>query len=433
MKIIIIGSIAAGVSAAARLAAAQRGAQITVYEKGGFYSCGTGGLPHYLCEDLDSLNKAIQAKETELNAQGITAHLRHEVRGIDAAARKVTVCDLATGRVFEDHYDKLVLATGSSNRVPQVPGSDRVGVQTLKTVEDLIFLKEFVRTPYVRDIVILGGSWAGLEIAKSFLKLGRNVRIIEKEQQLLPQFDPEVSKLIQKELEIIGGALSDPKRPLVAILGGSKVSSKIGVINNLGEQVRSFPGRTFVEQVQTNRGTYPCDLCVVAIGVTPNTGLLAGTGAQLAPNGAVLIGADLATSVPNIYAVGDCAACRDGSLRTSSLKVADLEIARTGLTETEARKAGLRVKSAMATGTDRPGICPNPHRITIKLVYEANTRQVLGAQAWGEKNVSARINAIAVAIRAGMTVEALGQVDFVYSSSSCSIWDPVQIVCGQAQ
>lgn len=387
MKIIIIGSIAAGVSAAARLAAAQRGAQITVYEKGGFYSCGTGGLPHYLCEDLDSLNKAIQAKETELNAQGITAHLRHEVRGIDAAARKVTVCDLATGRVFEDHYDKLVLATGSSNRVPQVPGSDRVGVQTLKTVEDLIFLKEFVRTPYVRDIVILGGSWAGLEIAKSFLKLGRNVRIIEKEQQLLPQFDPEVSKLIQKELEAQG------------------------VQFNLGEQVRSFPGRTFVEQVQTNRGTYPCDLCVVAIGVTPNTGLLAGTGAQLAPNGAVLIGADLATSVPNIYAVGDC----------------------TGLTETEARKAGLRVKSAMATGTDRPGICPNPHRITIKLVYEANTRQVLGAQAWGEKNVSARINAIAVAIRAGMTVEALGQVDFVYSSSSCSIWDPVQIVCGQAQ
>lgn len=178
MKIIIIGSIAAGVSAAARLAAAQRGAQITVYEKGGFYSCGTGGLPHYLCEDLDSLNKAIQAKETELNAQGITARLRHEVRGIDAAARKVTVCDLATGRVFEDHYDKLVLATGSSNRVPQVPGSDRVGVQTLKTVEDLIFLKEFVRTPYVRDIVILGGSWAGLEIAKSFLKLGRNVRIL---------------------------------------------------------------------------------------------------------------------------------------------------------------------------------------------------------------------------------------------------------------
>ena len=113
--------------------------------------------------------------------------------------------------------------------------------------------------------------------------------------------------------------------------------------------------------------------------------------------------------------------------------MAQLEIARTGLTEAEARKAGLRVKSAMATGNDRPGICPNPHPITIKLVYEANTRQVVGAQAWGGKNVSARINAIAVAIRAGMTVEALGQVDFVYSSADCSIWDPIQVVCGQAR
>lgn len=232
---------------------------------------------------------------------------------------------------------------------------------------------------------------------------------LKKSSSFCPQFDPEVSKLIQKELEAQG------------------------VQFNLGEQVRSFPGRTFVEQVQTNRGTYPCDLCVVAIGVTPNTGLLAGTGAQLAPNGAVLIGADLATSVPNIYAVGDCAACPRRLSAHQQPEGGGSGDRPHRPDRDRGRKAGLRVKSAMATGTDRPGICPNPHRITIKLVYEANTRQVLGAQAWGEKNVSARINAIAVAIRAGMTVEALGQVDFVYSSSSCSIWDPVQIVCGQAQ
>ncbi|MGN0975736.1 MAG: FAD-dependent oxidoreductase [Gemmiger sp.] len=408
MKIIVIGSIAAGVSAAARLAAGERSAQITVYEKGAFYSCGVGGLPHYLGESLAALNEAIQGKERELAAAGITAHLRHEVQRIDAAARQITVCDLATGRVFTDRYDKLVVATGSSNRIPQVPGANRVGVQTLKSVEDLIFLKEYTRTPYVRDIVILGGSWSGLELAKVFLKMGRKVRIIEKESQLLPQFDPEVSKLIQAELEAQGVQFS------------------------LGEQVRAFPGKTFIEQVQTTRGSYPCDLCLVAIGVQPNTALLAGTGAALAPDGAVLIDSDLSTSVPGIYAVGDCAQCRQGSLRTSSLRVGELEIARTGLTEAEARKTGLRVKSAMATGTDRPGICPHPNKITIKLVYEANTRQVVGAQAWGGKNVSARVNAIAVAIRAGMTVDALGQVDFVYSSAQCSIWDPIQIVCGQA-
>ena len=207
---------------------------------------------------------------------GNTAHLRHEVQRIDPAARQLTVCDLATGRVFTDRYDKLVVATGSSNLIPQVPGCHRVGVQTLRTVEDLIFLKEYTRTPYVQDVVILGGGWSGLEIAKAFHKMGRRVRIIEKEQQILPRFDPEVSRLIQGELQAQGIQLS------------------------LGEQVRAFPGRTFIEQVQTNRGSYPCDLCIVTIGVQPNTVLLRGTGAELASGGAVLIDQNLATSGGNL-------------------------------------------------------------------------------------------------------------------------------------
>lgn len=409
MKIVVIGSISAGVSAASRIAAGERNVQITVYEMSAFYSCGVGGLPHYLGETMQQLNEAIQEKETELKAAGIQAHLCHQVQAIDPARRSLTVCDLATGRVFQDSYDKLVVATGSSIRMPQVPGANRVGVQTLKTVEDLIFLKEYTRTPYVQDIVILGGNWAGLEIAKVLLKMGRKVRIIEENRQLLPEFDPEVSELIRKALEAEGVQFS------------------------LGEKVTGFPGRTFVEQVQTSRGSYPCDLCIVAEGVVPNTALLAGTGVATSQTGAVLIDGNLATNVPGIYAVGDCVQSQQGSLRTSSLRVGGTELARTGLTEAEAKRVGLRVKSAMATGTDRPGICPNQQKITIKLVYEANTHQVVGAQAWGGKNVATRINAIAVAIRAGMTAEALSQVDFCYSSAECSIWDPIQIVCGQAK
>lgn len=407
MKLIVIGSIAAGVSGAERLG--ERGAQITVYEAGAFYSCGAGGLPHYLGEPLSALNEAIQGKERELAARGITAHLRHQVQSIDPAAKQVTVKDLATGRVFQDRYDKLVAATGALPRVPRVPGADRVGVQTLKNVEDLVFLKEFLRTPYVRDIVVLGGGWAGLELAKVLLKLGRKVRILSESAQLIPRLDPEVSRHVQAAVEREGVRLS------------------------LGETVRAFPGRTFIEQVQTNRGSYPCDLCLAAEELVPNTGLLSAIGAELAPSGGVLIDSGLMTSVPGVYAVGACAVSREGSLHTGSVRVGGLEIARTGLTETDAKKAGLRVKSAVAAGFDRPGICPNPQEITIKLVYEANTRQVVGAQAWGGKNVSTRINALAVAIRAGMTVEALGQVDFVYSSSSSSIWDPIQVVCGQAR
>ena len=206
-----------------------------------------------------------------------------------------------------------------------------------------------------------------------------------------------------------------------------------GVQLSLGEAVRAFPGRTYVEQVQTSRGSYPCDLCLVAGSLAPNTGLLAAIGAELAPGGAALIDSNLETSVPNVCAAGACAVSREGSLHSGSVRVGGLEIARTGLTEAEAKQAGLRVRSATASGRDRPGVCPNPQEITIKLVYEASTRQIVGAQAWGGKNVSTRVNAIAVAIRAGMTADALSQVDFVYSSCTSSIWDPIQVVCGQAR
>lgn len=409
MRIVVIGSIAAGVSAAAKLSAGAQNAQVVVYEKSAFYSCGACGLPYYLNQSLEELSAAITGKEDELAAQHIEAHLSHEVVSIDAAARKLQVRDLTANRVFTDSYDKLIIATGSRSLVPQVPGNNRVGVQTFKSVEDLLFLKEFTRTPYVRDICILGGSYAGLEMAKAFLKLGRNVRIIEKERKLLPAFDTEVSTLIQKELEANGVQFS------------------------LGETVTAFPGQTFIEAVQTNRGKYPCDLCIVCIGVTPNTGLLAGTGVALDGRGAVIINEKLETNVPGIYAVGDCAQCSCAGQRTSSIKTAGLEIARTGLTEEEARKAGRRVRSVIATGNDRPGICPHPNRVTIKLVYEEGTRKVLGAQVWGRKNASARANAIAVAVAAGMTVEQLGQVDLVYSGSGCSIWDPTQVVCNAAR
>lgn len=409
MKIIVVGSIAAGVSAASRLAAGSYGAQVTVYERGAFYSCGVDGLPHYLGESLEELNKAIQSKETELAKNGIKACLQHEVKAIDPAAKTVEVTDLSTGRSFKERYDKLVIATGSSDTIPNVKGAERLGVHTLKNVEELVFLKEFTKTPYVSDIVVLGAGWAGLEIAKTFLKLGRKVRIIDKNRQLLPEFDPEISQMIQKQLELEGVAFS------------------------LGETVRAFPGKTYVEQVQTERGTYPCDLCICTDNPVPNTELLRSIGAELTPDGAVLVDDNLATSAADVYAVGNCAVLRGGSLHTASIRIGGTEIACTGLSESAARRAGLRVKSVTAAGSDRPGICPNPQPVTIKLVYDAGSFRVLGAQAWGGKNVSTRINAIAVAITAGMSAKALGDVNFCFSSAQSTIWDPIQIVCGMVK
>ncbi len=407
MKIIVIGSLAAGMGAARRISG-DAGADITVYERGSFYSCGACGLPHFLKAPLDELKAAIRYKEDTMNQEGIHAYLRHEVTHIDAMRHEITVMDLNENRTFTDRYDKLIVATGNRVLIPDVPGAKRIGVQTLKSVEDLLFLKEYTKTPYVRDIVILGGSYSGIEIAKVFLEMGRNVRIIEKEAHLLPDFDPEISDAIRKELEGQGAVI------------------------NTGENVTEFPGQTFIERVKTNRGTYDCDLCISAIGVVPETGLLHEAGAELYGNTAVLVSDDFETSLKDVYAVGNCTLNRAGSLRTSSLRTHNFEVARTGLTEREAVGAGLRVKSVIRTAFDRPGIVPNPRKVTLKLIYEASSNQLVGAEGYGEKNVSSRINALAVAISAGMKAHDLSKVDFCYSSGSCSIWDPIQVAAEAA-
>lgn len=408
MKIIIIGGVTAGMSAVSKITGGEK-AQVVVYEKAALCSCGTCGLPYYLANPKADLRAAVAAMQEELKSSGVDTRCRHEVLSVQPSAKQVTVRALDTGKVFTDIYDKLVIAVGSHNRIPAVPGIQKVGVQVLKTIEDVIFLREFTKTPYVRDITIVGGSFAGLELAKAFLKLGRNVRIIEKEHQLLPAFDQEVSGMIQKELEA----------------GGVKI--------HLGETLTGFTGKTYVEAARTNRGSYDTDLAMMAAGIVPNTSFLHGSGISMNGEGAVIINKGMETSVPDIYAVGDCTSCLDGELRTASLRMADLEIARTGITEAEAKRMGLSVRTALVTGNDRPGICPNANQITVKMVYDRKTTRILGAQAWGRKNVISRINMFAVAIESGMTPEQLANVDFSYSSTASSIWDPVQVVCHDAR
>ncbi|MEA4927799.1 MAG: FAD-dependent oxidoreductase [Candidatus Limiplasma sp.] len=408
MRIIVVGSVAAGISAA-QMIAAQSPAEITVYERGRFLSCGQYGLPYYLANPQESLGDAIRSKTDQMRALGIEVHLRHEVEHIDAARHEITVRDLDAGQLLTDRYDHLVLATGAETPLPQVPGSEKMGVHTLDTVGDVLFLREFLKSPYIRDIVILGGGVMGLELAKAMLTRGRNVRIVDRERRLLPLFDEPVAQLIRQKLEAQGVQFS------------------------LGESVTSFEGRTYVETLRCGGSSYPCDLCLCTSGVRPRTGLLAGTGATLDAEGFARIKPSFETDVPGLYAAGSCARVTEGKLRTFSLHLDGLEIARTGLTEEEAHSAHHAVASVTFSGVDRPGICPNPREVTLKLVYDPGTRRLLGAQGWGAKNVASRINALAVAIAAGMTCAQLAEVDFVFSAADGALWDPIQLACRMAK
>ena len=236
MKIIVVGSISSGMTLAEGLAAGETSPQITLYEKAAYCSCGTGGLPHYLGLKGDELGEILAG--CALSAQGGSIRVGMEVTAVDPVGRTVTVRDGETGAVTVESYDKLVLATGSESVALQAEGGSRMGIHPLRRVEDLLLLREFIRTPYVRDIVVLGGGLEAMEVAGAFRKLGRGVRVIDCGQGLLPGFDSEVRSGIQRELE------------------------EAGIVFHLGERVTAFQGRTFVETVVTVRGSHACDLCV---------------------------------------------------------------------------------------------------------------------------------------------------------------------------
>lgn len=405
MKVIVIGSVSSGISVAEQLAAGDPEVEIVLYERASCCSCGAHGLPHYLGSDKDALETALAG--CERSARGVSIRVGREVTAVDTAARQVSVRELETGMCTADSYDVLVLATGSRNSPLRVDGAGRMGVHALRRVDDLLLLREFLRTPYVRDIVVLGGGLSALEVAGAFLQRGRNVRVIDGGKGLLPGFDGEVRARVQRELE------------------------EQGIQFSLGERVTAIHGRTFVETVQTDRNTYPCDLCVPALEDVPNTELL--PAAERTSDGRLLVDETWRTSLPHVYAAGSCAARRGEGAPTVSIKAAALEIARTGLTEEAAAHSGLTPGSATATGMDRTGVSPHTGSVTVKLVYDRPTRRVLGAQIWGGADSAARINAVAVAVQAGMTVEELGKTRFVSSTPSGAPWDPLHLACAAAR
>lgn len=443
MKVIIIGGVAAGMSAASKIAREDKSAEIVVYEKGGFLSYGACGLPYYVGDFNDDYRRMIARTKEQFDGMGIKSFLHHEVTGVSFQEKTVTVTDRETGRIFTDTYDKLMIAVGAGSVMPPFPGREKMGVHLLKTLEDGIFLREYVKQPSVENVVIVGGGYIGIECAEAFLHLGKKVRLIEAAERILTPFDEEIAAYAQKELE------------------------KKGVFLHLAEKVKAFHGDAFVKEVETDKGTYPADLVIVAVGVRPSTGFLKDSGIELAGNGAILVDRRMRASVPDVYAAGDCILVYDrvmqedafyalgtvankcgriagsniaggeeifdGALGSAAIKVCGIEMGRTGIGEMQAKKQGLRYKTVMIRAYDHPAYYPDPTPVTIKLIYEEGTRKLLGAQACGEKGAVMRIDIFAVAIHAGMTTKELGMTDLIYAPPFAGVWDAVHIASNAAK
>ncbi|MGN7400943.1 CoA-disulfide reductase [Cytobacillus praedii] len=439
MKLLVIGGVAAGMSAASKLKRLNKDAQIVVYEKGKFLSYGACGLPYYVSGENDDYTKMIARTKEQFEEQGMEIFLQHEVVKVVPEKKQVMIKDLVKNKLFIDTYDKLMIASGTVPIVPPFPGVSMKNIYGLKTLEDGIRLKEITEQPEIQDVVIVGGGYIGIEVVEAMIRQGKRVRVIELSDRILKTFDMELTDLAEDELV------------------------KHGVKLNLEEKVEAFIGTEQVESVQTDKGTYRADLVLLSIGVKPATKFLEGSGIALSENGAVIIDREMRTNMQDVYSAGDCAQVYHkvmeenthiplgtnankcgriagsniagqhnkyvGTLGSAAIKICDLEMGRTGLSEEEAKKLAIDYTTVFVKSADHPGYYPNQTPIWIKLICEKRSRRILGAQAIGNKGAVLRIDIFAVAIHNQMTADELGMTDLVYAPPFAGVWDAVHIAC----
>jgi NADPH-dependent 2,4-dienoyl-CoA reductase/sulfur reductase-like enzyme len=439
MKLIVIGGVAAGMSAASKLKRISQESEVVVYEKGHFLSYGACGLPYYISGENDDYTKMIARTKEQFEEMGMEIFLQHEIVKVVPEKKQVMVKDLANNRLFLDTYDKLMISTGTFPIVPPFPGVNLKNIHVLKTLEDGIILKQIANRPEIKNVVIVGGGYIGIEVVEAMVRLGKQVRVIELSERVLQSFDREITDIVEEELV------------------------KHGVNLNLGEKVEGFTGNDRVEAVKTDRGSYEADLVLLSIGVKPATKFLNGSGIHLSENGAVMVDREMRTNHSDIYAAGDCAQVYHkvmeentfiplgtnankcgriaggnlagnhqkyvGTLGSAAIKIFDLELGRTGLSEREAKQLAIDFTTVFVRSADHPGYYPNQTPIWIKLICEKRTRRILGAQAIGQKGVVLRINVFAVAIHNQMPADELGMTDLCYAPPFAGVWDAIHIAC----
>ena len=441
MKIIIVGGVAAGMSAAAKAGRLNKEAEIVVYEKTEIVSWGACGLPYYVGDFYQDPNNMIARPVHKFIEAGMNIKIKHEVIGVDTEKKEITVKNLTTGEVFTDNYDKLMISTGAHAIMPPIKNITAEGVHTLKDYTDGITLKQEMMKEENQEIIIVGAGYIGIEVVEAAKHLGKkNIRLIQLgDRVLMESFDKEITDVMEAEIR-----------------------SHEGIHLHLEEIVLEIVEENGkVVGVKTNKGEYKADLVVIATGVRPNTAFLKDTGINMLPNGALVIDKHGKTSIDSIYSAGDCATVYHlvrkenvfiplattankigrvvgenlagaetefkGTLGSAAVKVMDLEAGRTGVTEKEAANMGINYKTVFVKDKNQTNYYPGQEDIYIKLIYNADTRVLLGAQIAGKKGVVLRVDALAAAIYSELTVEEIGMMDFCYAPPFARTWDVMNV------
>lgn len=439
MKIVIVGGVAGGATAAARIRRLDEQAEIIVFERTGFISYANCGLPYYIGDVIQ--NKAdltLQTPESFWKRFRITMKVQHEVLAIHPEQKSVSVRNLATGETFEESYDKLLLSPGAKAMVPDLPGVNSKKIFTLRTVEDTFAIKNFVAEHKPHSAVMVGGGFIGVELAENLRELGLEVTIVQRPSQLLSSFDADMAAFIHNQMRKNGIKLALG----ASVTGFQEDDEEISVLLKDGNPIHG-------------------DMVVLAIGVTPETSLAKEAGLALGIKDSILVNDRMETSIKDIYAVGDAVQVKHavtgadsliplagpankqgrivadnicggdsrylGSQGSSVIKLFDMTAATTGINEKQAQKAGLAVDTVILSPMSHAGYYPGGKIMTMKVVFERESYRLLGAQIVGYDGVDKRIDVLSTAIHAGMKATDLKELDLAYAPPYSSAKDPVNM------
>ena len=439
MKIIIIGGVAGGATAAARIRRLDENAEIIIFERSGYISYANCGLPYYIggiIEDKSDLT--LQTPENFFRRFKIMAKVNHEVSDIDTQNKTVFVTNLKTGISFVEKYDKLILSPGAKPFLPDFY-IENERTFTLRTVEDTLKIRIFVEQKHPKTAVVIGGGFIGLEMAENLAKLGVKTTIVQRGNHLLPTVDCDMASFIHSYLRYYGVQLLLNTNTNQMSITGDNVSLE-------------FADGTKLET----------DMVVLAVGVTPENTLAKKAGLELGIKGSIKVNSKMETSVPDIYAVGDAVQVKHfiteqdtvislagpankqgriaadnicglnseykGSQGSSVIKLFDMTVATTGINEQHAKANGYEYEKVILTQNSHAGYYPNATAITFKLIFEKETYKILGSQIIGYDGVDKRIDVIATAIRAGLKADELKDLDLAYAPPYSSAKDPVNML-----
>lgn len=438
-KIVIVGGVAGGATAAARIRRLDENAQIIVFERSGYVSYANCGLPYFIggaIEDEEELT--LQTPESFFERFSIDVRVRHEVVSIEREKKTVTVKNLETLETFEESYDKLILSPGARPILPPIEGVNDPLVFSLRTVEDTLKIHSFIEKNKPGSAVIVGGGFIGVELAENLCELGMKLTIVDMQPQLMNQLDGDMAAFIHAKMR----------------------SKGIDILLERGVSAFGSSGKA-VETMLGTGESVTADMAVLAIGVAPDTKLAKDAGLELGIRGSIIVNERMQTSDADIYAVGDAVQVKhfvtgepalialagpankqgriaadnicgidssfDGSQGSSVIKVFDMTAASTGINEKTAQSLGIDYEKVFLSPANHAGYYPNGKVMTMKVLFERETDRLLGAQIVGFDGVDKRIDVIATAIRAGMTASGLKRLDLAYAPPYSSAKDPVNM------